>query len=80
MYLEISHEWFKTFFREKEKYKRIKENIRMMKSSDEMTENNKNIRENRDNVLNFKKINMSKMFEHANFLVLKYLLKTKSTT
>ena len=52
----------------------------MMKSSDEMTENNKNIRENRDNVLNFKKINMSKMFEHANFLVLKYLLKTKSTT
>ena len=58
----------------------MKENIRMMKSSDEMTENNKNIRGNRDNVLNFKKINMSKMFEHANFLVLKYLLKTKSTT
>ena len=58
----------------------MKENIRMMKCSDEMTENNKNIRENRDNILNFKKINMSKMFKHANFLVLKYLLKTKSTT
>ena len=58
----------------------MKENIRMMKCSDEMTENNKNIRENRDNILNFKKINMSKMFKHAHFLVLKYLLKTKSTT
>ena len=47
----------------------MKENIRMMKCSDEMTENNKNIRENRDNILNFKKINMSKMFKHAHFLV-----------
>ena len=69
MYLEISHEWFKTVVNEKEKYKRMKENIRMMKCSDEMTENNKNIRENRDNILNFKKINMSKMFKHAHFLV-----------
>ena len=34
IYLEISHEEFKTIVNEKEKYEKIKEDIRMIKGSD----------------------------------------------
>ena len=53
IYLEISHEEFKTIVNEKKKYEKMKENIRNIKSSDEKNElskNNKNIRRNSGNV------------------------------
>ena len=46
--LEISHEEFKTFVNEKEKYKRMKEHIRIMKSSNKCSEN-KSIRVDKGN-------------------------------
>ena len=46
--LEISHEEFKTIFKEKEKSEKMKNNIKMMKSSDKLSENNGFIRKNRE--------------------------------
>ena len=39
--LDISHEEFKTFVNEKEKYEQMKERIRNIKSRDELSENSK---------------------------------------
>ena len=36
IYLEISHEEFKTIVNEKEKYEKMKEDIRMIRGSDEL--------------------------------------------
>ena len=41
IYLDISHEEFKTIINEKEKYEAMKENIRNTKSRDELSENSK---------------------------------------
>ena len=49
VYLDISHEEFKTIANEKEKYDQIKESLRNTKSKDEKYELNENIRENNDN-------------------------------
>ena len=49
VYLDISHEEFKTIANEKKKYDQIKESIRNTKSKDEKYELNENIRENNDN-------------------------------
>ena len=38
IYLEISHEEFKTIVNEKEKYEKMKEDIRMIRGSDELNE------------------------------------------
>ena len=50
--LEISHEEFKTIFKEKEKSEKMKNNIKMMKSSDKLSENNGFIRKNREKAQN----------------------------
>ena len=47
--LGISHEEFKTFVNEKEKYEQMKERIRNTKSRDEKDELNENIRKNNKN-------------------------------
>ena len=47
--LDISHEKFKTFVNEKEKYEQMKESIRNIKSRDELTENSRDIKENSGN-------------------------------
>ena len=44
--LDISHEEFKTFVNETEKYEQMKENIRNTESRDELSENSGDIREN----------------------------------
>ena len=55
IYLEISHEEFKTIVNEKEKYEKMKEDIRMIRGSDELNEMKakkkkiKNMSENRKN-------------------------------
>ena len=40
--LEITHEEFKTFVNEKEKYEQMKEDIRNIKSNDKLSENSRN--------------------------------------